>query len=28
MISTYRIGEFAQRVGRSASTIRRWEHEG
>ncbi|MFE4330796.1 MerR family DNA-binding transcriptional regulator [Streptomyces sp. NPDC056831] len=24
----YRIGEFAQHVGRSASTIRRWEREG
>ncbi|MFC9615494.1 IS607 family transposase [Streptomyces sp. NPDC056910] len=24
----YRIGEFAQRIGRSASTVRRWEREG
>ena len=24
----YRIGEFAVRVGRSASTVRRWEREG
>ncbi|MFD4761898.1 IS607 family transposase [Streptomyces sp. NPDC058439] len=24
----YRISEFAQRVGRSASTVRRWEREG
>jgi putative resolvase len=24
----YRIGEFADRVGRSASTVRRWEREG
>ena len=28
MGSLYRIGEFAARVGRSASTIRRWEAEG
>ncbi|WP_405689015.1 IS607 family transposase [Streptomyces sp. NBC_00057] len=28
MSSMYRISEFAQRVGRSASTIRRWEREG
>ena len=24
----YRIGEFAERIGRSASTVRRWEAEG
>ncbi len=24
----YRIGEFAQKIGRSASTVRRWEREG
>jgi putative resolvase len=24
----YRIGEFAQRIGKSASTVRRWEAEG
>ncbi|WP_283249755.1 MerR family DNA-binding transcriptional regulator [Streptomyces sp. TS71-3] len=28
MISMYRIGEFAERIGRSASTVRRWEREG
>ena len=28
MVSMYRIGEFALRVGRSASTVRRWEREG
>lgn len=27
-MSTYRIGEFAERVGKSTSTIRRWEREG
>lgn len=27
-MSTYRIGEFAEKVGRSPSTIRRWEREG
>lgn len=27
-MSTYRIGEFAKKVGRSTSTIRRWEREG
>lgn len=27
-MSTYRIGEFAEKVGRSTSTIRRWEREG
>ncbi len=27
-MTTYRIGEFASRVGRSASTVRRWEYEG
>lgn len=26
--SVYRISEFAKRVGRSASTVRRWEREG
>jgi putative resolvase len=26
--SVYRIGEFAKRVGRSVSTVRRWEAEG
>jgi predicted site-specific integrase-resolvase len=26
--NVYRIGEFADRVGRSASTVRRWEREG
>jgi predicted site-specific integrase-resolvase len=25
--NVYRIGEFADRVGRSASTVRRWERE-
>jgi len=28
MSGLYRIGEFAERVGRSVSTIRRWESEG
>lgn len=28
MISMYRIGEFAKRIGRSAPTVRRWEREG
>lgn len=28
MGSIYRIGEFAERIGRSASTVRRWEAEG
>ncbi len=28
MGSVYRIGEFAERIGRSASTVRRWEAEG
>lgn len=28
MVGMYRIGEFAQRVGRSPSTVRRWEREG
>ncbi|MER5337570.1 IS607 family transposase [Micromonospora sp. NPDC002717] len=28
MGSVYRIGEFAERVGRSVSTVRRWEAEG
>lgn len=28
MDKVYRIGEFAERVGRSASTVRRWEREG
>ncbi|MGW9193056.1 IS607 family transposase [Micromonospora chersina] len=28
MGSVYRIGEFAKRVGRSVSTVRRWEVEG
>ncbi len=28
MGKVYRIGEFAERVGRSASTVRRWEREG
>lgn len=28
MSKVYRIGEFAERVGRSASTVRRWEREG
>ena len=28
MSSVYRIGEFAEKIGRSASTVRRWESEG
>ncbi|HEY2673702.1 MAG TPA: IS607 family transposase, partial [Rugosimonospora sp.] len=28
MSSVYRIGEFADRIGRSVSTVRRWESEG
>lgn len=28
MGSVYRIGEFAEKIGRSASTVRRWEAEG
>jgi predicted site-specific integrase-resolvase len=28
MFNMYRIGEFAERVGRSAGTVRRWEREG
>jgi DNA-binding transcriptional MerR regulator len=28
MSSTYRINEFASRVGRSVQTVRRWEKEG
>jgi predicted site-specific integrase-resolvase len=28
MGSKYRIGEFAERIGRSVSTVRRWESEG
>ncbi len=28
MSSVYRIGEFAERIGRSVSTVRRWEAEG
>ncbi|MEO6084951.1 MAG: MerR family transcriptional regulator [Umezawaea sp.] len=28
MFIVYRIGEFAQKIGRSAGTVRRWEHEG
>ncbi|WP_199038788.1 IS607 family transposase [Glycomyces salinus] len=28
MDNMYRIGEFAKRVGRSTSTVRRWEREG
>ncbi|MHA6798714.1 IS607 family transposase [Bounagaea algeriensis] len=28
MEKVYRIGEFAERIGRSASTVRRWEREG
>jgi DNA-binding transcriptional MerR regulator len=28
VINVYRIWEFAKRVGRSASTMRRWEREG
>lgn len=28
MVKHYRIGEFAARIGRSASTVRRWEREG
>jgi putative resolvase len=28
VIGVYRISEFARRIGRSASTVRRWEREG
>jgi len=28
MVIVYRIGEFARLIGRSASTVRRWEREG
>jgi putative resolvase len=28
VIGMYRIGEFAQRIGRSPSTMRRWKREG
>ncbi|NNN11572.1 MAG: MerR family DNA-binding transcriptional regulator, partial [Acidimicrobiaceae bacterium] len=28
MANTYSIGEFAKRIGRSPSTVRRWEQEG
>ncbi|WPB96239.1 IS607 family transposase [Streptomyces malaysiensis] len=28
MVSMYRIGGFAERIGRSPSTVRRWEREG
>src|SRR5262245_42567086 len=28
MKNIYRVGEFARRVGKSASTIRRWDREG
>ncbi len=28
MADTYGIGEFAKRIGRSPSTVRRWEQEG
>ncbi|EQD47628.1 Resolvase domain protein, partial [mine drainage metagenome] len=28
MANTYSIGEFAKRIGRSPSTLRRWEQEG
>ncbi|WP_413804018.1 IS607 family transposase [Streptomyces iranensis] len=28
MVGMYRIGEYGQRVGRSPSTVRRWEREG
>ncbi|MER5964886.1 IS607 family transposase [Streptomyces sp. NPDC002057] len=28
MSNNYRIGEFAERIGRSAATVRRWEREG
>ena len=28
MSSVYRVGEFAEKIGRSVSTIRRWEAEG
>jgi len=28
MIKLYRIQEFAERIGKSASTLRRWDREG
>lgn len=28
MVNMYRIGEFVQKIGCSASTVRRWEREG
>lgn len=28
MVGMYRISEFAERIGRSPSTVRRWEREG
>ncbi|WP_295427042.1 MerR family transcriptional regulator, partial [uncultured Thiodictyon sp.] len=28
MSKTYRINEFAKRIGKAPSTIRRWEREG